>query len=121
MTTYLQKAVDLDIRHTVRLANMTETIMQETLHTILKPHLKNRTVKFLDGNGMTDVSISHRQKGRYVINSSDIYWTYPGEMFGYTAVGNPELPDWIKEVMDLIEEYNELSDRRFAIEFDLKF
>ena len=121
MTNYLQKAVELDERQTTRLANVVENLMQENLHKILKPHLRNRLVRFLDGNGITDVSISHRQKGKYVINSADIYWTYPGEMFGYTAVGNPVLPDWIKEVMDLIEEYNDLSDRRFAIEFELKF
>lgn len=121
MTNHLQKAVDLNDRQTEQLADMVEALMREKLHEILKPHLKNRKVKFLDGNGIADVSISHRQKGRYVINSGDIYWTYPGEMFGHTAVGNPVLPDWIIEVMDLIEEYDDLSDRRFAIEFELKF
>lgn len=105
-----------------KLAIRTEREVKKQLQKLLKGHLKNRTVKFVDAMGSTTVDISSRHGGWYIINSCDVWLQGAAsyEVNSFTWVDEVNSP-WMKPVMDLISEYNEIAERHFAVEFELSF
>ncbi len=119
---YLQKTNAAYEAMIEKLAVRAELETKKHLQKLLKGHLRNRTVKFVDAMGSTTVEISNRNGGWYIINSCDMWMqgAKSYEVNSFTWVDEENSP-WIKPVMALISEYNEIAERHFAIEFEISF
>ena len=118
---YLQEAVSLRETQGAALEVLTEALMRSALRSILAPHIRNRTVRFIDAMGSTTVDIAHRRGGHYIISGYDVWWsTNDNCVQGYTHVGNNK-PAFVKEVQALIREYNDIEERVFALEWSEEY
>ena len=112
-----KKSVKLKGEYLDALEKTLEDELRYELHQILEPHLKNRRVFFQDAMGSATVAIECRDGGQYIISGDDMWKSPKGaSVSGFTFVDFNTAP-FLREVKNIIIEYNDIIDNQIALEF----
>ena len=106
------------------LAQKTEFALKHEMQHILYGRLKNRKVLFQDAMGSMTVEIGLRSGAILVIQRDDIYVrACPNCFAGYEYAFERHFGgmDWVNKIQKLLDDYDDVAQNLFAIEFELDY
>ena len=112
----LDKSSKLKAQFISRLERETEKELRKTLREITSAHLKGRKIEFLDAMGVVEVRISRRLKGSVVFAYPDYFFVQGGDILG-SKEGFLKSLQWVSDIYELMEEYDEIAGNLFGVEF----